>query len=168
MKLRSLGRWATGAAVLMTLGVAGCKTDEPPTSSGTETGSEFREERVAPTRSDMGEQDGELRTVYFDFNRYNIRSDARSVLRANGKAINNNDDWGRITLQGYCDERGSEEYNLALGERRANAVRQYMIDLGVPGKRLLTVSFGEARPAVMGHDESAWRYNRRVEFVKAR
>jgi peptidoglycan-associated lipoprotein len=166
MKLRSLGRWATGAAVLLTLGVAGCKSDEPPTSSG--TGSEFREERVAPGTSDRAGQDGDLRTVYFDYDRYNIRSDARSALRANAKAINANDKWGRVTIEGHCDERGSEEYNLALGERRAHAVRKYLIDLGVPSKRLNTVSFGEAKPAVMGHDESAWRYNRRSEFAKSR
>ena len=69
-----------------------------------------------------------------------------------------------MTIEGHCDERGSEEYNLALGERRANAVKRYMVDLGVPSSQLRTVSFGEAKPAVVGHDESAWRYNRRTEF----
>ena len=69
-----------------------------------------------------------------------------------------------ITIQGNTDERGSEEYNLALGERRATAVTRYLVDLGVPGSRLRTVSFGEAKPAVPGHDESAWRYNRRSDF----
>jgi len=70
-----------------------------------------------------------------------------------------------VVIEGHCDERGSEEYNLALGERRADAVRRYMTDLGVPGGRMSTVSFGESRPAVQGHDESAWRYNRRADFV---
>ena len=67
-------------------------------------------------------------------------------------------------MEGHCDERGSEEYNLALGERRANAVRQYLVNLGVTNSTLDTVSFGESKPAVQGHDESAWRWNRRAEF----
>jgi peptidoglycan-associated lipoprotein len=71
---------------------------------------------------------------------------------------------GTVTIEGHCDERGSEEYNLALGDRRASGVKQYLVDLGVPASRLRTVSFGEAKPAVVGHDESAWRYNRRSEF----
>ena len=71
----------------------------------------------------------------------------------------------RITISGNTDERGSEEYNLALGERRATAVRRYLTDLGVASSRLRTVSFGEAKPAVPGHDESAYRYNRRSEFT---
>jgi peptidoglycan-associated lipoprotein len=73
-----------------------------------------------------------------------------------------------ITIEGHCDERGSEEYNLALGERRAAAVRQYLVDSGVSAGKLDTVSFGEAKPAVQGHDESAWRWNRRGEFVVRR
>ena len=70
-----------------------------------------------------------------------------------------------MTIEGHTDERGSAEYNLALGERRANAAKRYLVDLGVSSSQLSTVSFGEDRPAVQGHDESAWRYNRRAEFV---
>jgi peptidoglycan-associated lipoprotein len=77
-------------------------------------------------------------------------------------------EWKTITLEGHTDERGSEEYNLALGERRANAAMQYLVDLGVPTGRMITVSFGEGSPAVQGHDESAWRWNRRVEFKVSR
>ena len=86
------------------------------------------------------------------------------MLRNNASVIKENADWGKITVEGNTDERGSEEYNLALGERRATAVKRYLVDLGVPGSRLRTVSFGEAKPAVPGHDESAWRYNRRSDF----
>ena len=68
-------------------------------------------------------------------------------------------------MEGHCDERGSEEYNLALGDRRAHAVQRSLVDLGVSSSRLRTVSFGEAKPAVQGHNESAWRYNRRSEFT---
>ena len=87
-----------------------------------------------------------------------------TVTSNNASVIKGNADWGQITVEGNTDERGSEEYNLALGERRAMAVKRYLVDLGVPGSRLRTVSFGEAKPAVPGHDESAWRYNRRSDF----
>jgi peptidoglycan-associated lipoprotein len=167
MQLQSLGRWATAATAVMMLGVAGCKTDEPPTQSSG-TGSEFREEKVVSKMTKEIIKDGELRTIYFDFDRYSIRSDATTVLRANAQAIQANKKWGTVTIAGNCDERGSEEYNLALGERRANAVKQYLSDLGVPKKRLQVVSFGEAKPAVMGHDESAWRYNRRSDFTTSK
>jgi peptidoglycan-associated lipoprotein len=69
-----------------------------------------------------------------------------------------------LVVEGHCDERGSEEYNLALGDRRAAAVARYLEDLGVSGTRLRTVSFGENKPAAAGHDESAWRVNRRSEI----
>jgi peptidoglycan-associated lipoprotein len=110
----------------------------------------------------------ELRTIYFDFNKAEIRSDARAVLKANAEIIMANRQLGSITLQGNTDERGSEEYNLALGERRAASVKQYLVDLGVPSSRLRTVSFGESKPAVMGHTESAWRWNRRTDFSSPR
>jgi peptidoglycan-associated lipoprotein len=106
----------------------------------------------------------ELETVYFDFDMALIRDDQKPTLQTNATAIQNHADWRRVTLEGYCDERGSEEYNLALGERRANSAKRYLETLGVPAARLDTVSFGESNPAVAGHDESAWRYNRRVEF----
>ena len=108
---------------------------------------------------------GLLESVYFDFDSSAIRSDQRAVLQGNSSKIGQNAAWRMIVIEGHCDERGSEEYNLALGERRADAVRRYMVDLGVPSARMSTVSFGESRPAVQGHDESAWRYNRRADFV---
>ncbi|HEY5657601.1 MAG TPA: peptidoglycan-associated lipoprotein Pal [Myxococcota bacterium] len=104
--------------------------------------------------------------MYFDFDRFDIRADARPVLRANADAIGKAS--GVVTIEGHCDERGSSEYNLALGERRANAVKRYLVDLGVSSSKLRTVSFGEERPAVQGHDESAWRYNRRADFAAGR
>ena len=106
----------------------------------------------------------ELASIYFDFDSYAIRSDARATLRANAGAIQNRSEWRTVIVEGHTDERGSEEYNLALGERRAHATRQYLEDLGIPGSRLQVVSFGESAPAVQGSDESAWRWNRRVEF----
>ncbi|MEN8162289.1 MAG: peptidoglycan-associated lipoprotein Pal [Myxococcota bacterium] len=109
-----------------------------------------------------------LEAVYFDFDSASLRSDQRATLQANGGAINQNASWKTVVLEGHCDERGSEEYNLALGERRANSVKQYLVDSGVSGARIDTVSFGEAKPAVQGHDESAWKWNRRVEFSAIR
>jgi peptidoglycan-associated lipoprotein len=106
-----------------------------------------------------------VKTVYFDYDKSEIRSDARSALKSNAEVIGSGDG-ATVTIEGHCDERGSTEYNLALGERRANAVKRYLVDLGVPSSRLRTVSFGEDRPAVQGHDESAWRYNRRADFVQ--
>lgn len=106
----------------------------------------------------------ELASIYFDYDSYDIRSDARATLKANAGAIQNRSEWRTVIVEGHTDERGSEEYNLALGERRANATRQYLEDLGIPGSRLQVVSFGESAPAVQGADESAWRWNRRVEF----
>ncbi len=105
-----------------------------------------------------------LQTIYFDYDRAVVRGDQKSALESSAVAIGNNASWGTIVVEGHCDERGSEEYNLALGERRATAVKRYLTDLGVPSQRLDVVSFGESKPAVQGHDESAWRWNRRAEF----
>jgi peptidoglycan-associated lipoprotein len=107
-------------------------------------------------------QGPELAAVYFDYDSATLRTDARATIKKNADALRGDGDLV-VTLEGHCDERGSEEYNLALGERRAEAVRGYLVDLGVPASHLRVVSFGSAKPAVMGHDESAWKWNRRVE-----
>lgn len=108
---------------------------------------------------------GLLENILFDYDSAAIKSDQRVVLQGNASKIGQNAGWKMIVVEGHCDERGSEEYNLALGERRAAAVKQYLVDSGVSGAKLDTVSFGEAKPAVQGHDESAWKWNRRAEFV---
>jgi peptidoglycan-associated lipoprotein len=105
-----------------------------------------------------------LETVYFDYDQSVIRDDQRATLGNNANAIKGMS-LAKVTVEGHCDERGSDEYNLALGERRANAVKQYLADSGVAAT-IDTVSYGESRPAVQGSDESAWRMNRRAEFVK--
>jgi peptidoglycan-associated lipoprotein len=106
-----------------------------------------------------------LQPVYFDTDQAVLRADARASLEVRAEAIRQHPELGIVTIQGYCDERGSDEYNLALGERRAAAVKRYLVDLGVPASRLETVTYGESQPAVPGHDETAWRYNRRSEFA---
>jgi len=160
--------WGLATVGLIVIGLAGCtttKTTEAQTQPA--PASEFDQGQVTPSEpgDDMAPAAG-LKPVYFDFDRYDIRADAKPTLRADADAILASS--GVVTIEGHCDERGSEEYNLALGERRASSVKRYLVDLGVPASRLRTVSFGEAKPAVPGHNEAAWRYNRRAEFKSAR
>jgi peptidoglycan-associated lipoprotein len=102
--------------------------------------------------------------VLFDYDSAQIRESERSKLEAVADYLKKNADVG-VIVEGNCDERGSAEYNLALGERRALAVRAYLVGLGIDGANLQTKSYGEERPANPGHDESAWRLNRRSDFV---
>ncbi len=156
------------AGVLLSLAAAGCRSTGSgagPTDGGV-TGSEFDDGGAAG--GDQAGQRGRaigLETVYFDYDSFQIRDDAKSLLQGNAQTISGKPQWPSIVIEGHCDERGSDEYNLALGERRAQQVKRYLVDLGVPSSRLDTVSFGEANAAVQGHDEAAWRYNRRSEFA---
>ena len=156
---------AIAIALVLGLVAMGCQTPppEPPPPPAEEEG----QEEVVVVEI-VEEVVPELRTIYFDFNKADIRSDARGVLKSNAEIIIAHRQLGAIALQGNTDERGSDEYNLALGERRSNSVKQYLVDLGVPTSRLRTVSFGESKPAVMGHTESAWRWNRRTDFAPRR
>ena len=164
MKRVGIARWAAVTVGLLSFALAGCQsTGTSESDSSAQTGSEF-DQGAGDTRDSASRKPVALETVYFDFDRYAIRADAGSALQKNAAVIEENASWGTITVEGNTDERGSEEYNLALGERRANAVKRYLVDLGVPSGRLRTVSFGELRPAVSGHDENAWRYNRRCNF----
>jgi peptidoglycan-associated lipoprotein len=151
---------------LAALATMGCQSTGGSSTGTGATGSEFREESVGGESGSGRELP--LQTIYFDFDDYSIREDAKPALRTNAQSIKEHGEWGTVTVEGHCDERGSEEYNLALGERRANGVKRYLVDMGVPATRLSTVSFGEAKPSVSGHDESAWRYNRRSEFKSGR
>jgi peptidoglycan-associated lipoprotein len=156
---------AIGAIALISAGCASKQagTDGDADGQGSGTGSEFDDGPLGDGPS-VSKSISDLESVYFDYDKSSIRSDSADVLRANASVIKANADWGRVTVEGNTDERGSEEYNLALGERRAMAVKRYLVDLGVPDTRLRTVSFGEAKPAVPGHQESAYQYNRRSDF----
>ena len=167
MDRSSIARWMIIAGSAVAIGSVGCSSDGKKSGAGdgNATGSEFKEDNSASSASSQASRI--LQPVYFDFDSYAIRSDAKPTLMADGKAIKDNPAWGLVTVEGNTDERGSEEYNLALGERRANSVRRYLVDLGVPSSRLAVVSFGESKPRSVGHDESAWRYNRRAEFSVA-
>jgi len=102
--------------------------------------------------------------VMFDYDSAQIRESERTKLEAIGDYLKKNTDVG-VIIEGNCDERGSAEYNLALGERRALAARAYLIGLGIDGNMIQTKSYGEETPANQGHDEAAWSVNRRDEFV---
>jgi len=104
------------------------------------------------------------RIIYFEYNQDTVKSEFTDVIQAHAKYLNDNR--GRkIRLEGHTDERGSREYNMALGQRRGEAVRRALTILGVGADRIETVSFGEDKPRATGHDEAAWAQNRRVEVV---
>jgi peptidoglycan-associated lipoprotein len=99
-------------------------------------------------------------TVNFDYDKYDLRSDAQAILRGQAAWLNQNPS-RTVTVEGHCDERGTREYNLGLGERRANAVKQYLVSLGVSAGRLKTISYGKERPICVTSDETCWGKNRR-------
>jgi len=107
---------------------------------------------------------GVLATIYFAFDSYELDDQNRMLLQQNGDWLLDNPRYN-IRIEGHCDERGTIEYNLALGERRASAVRDYLVSLGVDAFRIRIVSYGEEDPADPGHDEAAWARNRRAVFV---
>ncbi len=97
--------------------------------------------------------------VFFDYDRATIRPDGEATLRREAQFLRNNGNL-RITVAGHCDERGTREYNLALGERRATAAKNFLVSLGIGASRISTTSFGKERPIVLGHNEAAWAQNR--------
>ena len=102
--------------------------------------------------------------VFFNFDSSAITNNAAEVLKTQAEWLNKHKNVN-VIVQGYCDERGTREYNLALGERRANAVKQYLVSLGVAADRISTISYGKERPAVLGSNEAAWAQNRRAVTV---
>ncbi len=105
-----------------------------------------------------------LKDIHFDFDRYDIRPEDGPVLREIA-ALLMKSPAVKMQIEGHCDERGTAEYNLALGERRANSTKKYLVSLGVPPDRLSTISYGEEAPLDPGHHEEAWAKNRRAHFV---
>jgi peptidoglycan-associated lipoprotein len=158
--------WYLFAVAALAVGT-GCQS----TGSTTQTTTQAAPTPVEPTNAVAGRQpvpaEPELQTVYFEYDRWELRDDAQRALRSNAQLLQANSASDVVTVMGHCDERGSEEYNLALGERRAEAVKRYLMDLGVPASRLRTLSLGEARPAVPGVGDAAWSRNRRAELSLA-
>lgn len=105
-----------------------------------------------------------VQNIYFDFDKSSIRPDAREILRANSEIFQQNRD-SKIIIEGHCDERGTAEYNMALGERRAQETKQYLINLGIDASRMQTISYGKEKPLDTRSTEEAWSINRRAQFV---
>ena len=106
---------------------------------------------------------GSLIDIYFDFDQYTVRSDAERTMEANAAVLRAES--GSVVIEGHCDERGTVAYNLVLGEKRAKSVKRYLEELGIPGSRLHTTSYGEVRPLCRDHNEACWGKNRRAHFV---
>lgn len=105
-----------------------------------------------------------LRDINFDYDKSNIGPDARVIMKANADILLKNRNFN-IIVEGHCDERGTSEYNMALGERRAQEAKKYLINLGVDGARMKTISYGEERPLDSRSNEDAWAKNRRAHFL---
>jgi len=105
-----------------------------------------------------------LEKIFFEYDAFTLTAQAREILARNAEWLRQNPS-SSLTIEGHCDERGSDEYNLALGQRRAEAVRSYLVTLGVAAERLAVLSYGEERPAAAGNEEAAWAQNRRAEFL---
>jgi peptidoglycan-associated lipoprotein len=114
---------------------------------------------VPGSQDDLAQSAGDK--VYFGFDKYDLTAESRATLDAQAKWLATNAAVN-VTVEGHCDERGTREYNLALGDRRANAVKNYLVAQGVAAARVTTVSYGKERPMVLGHDEEAWAKNRRA------
>lgn len=105
-----------------------------------------------------------FKDIHFDFDKYDIRLGNAEILKANAAVLTKNPNV-KIQIEGHCDERGTTEYNLALGERRANSTKNYLLSLGISAARISTISYGKERPSDPGHNEEAWAKNRRSHFI---
>ncbi len=172
--------------VLMLVGAAGCKKGQPPVARPTPpppppTATTKPPAPPAPMREPMPPEpipsddvagrslddlnrDSPLKPVFFEYDSSDVNDAGRVTLQANAAVLKKYASWV-ITIEGHCDERGTAEYNLALGERRAVSARQYLISLGLDANRLRTVSYGSEFPFDPAHQENAWSRNRRAHFV---
>jgi peptidoglycan-associated lipoprotein len=115
-----------------------------------------------PSVSDLFDQN--VKDAYYDLDKSNLRGDARAALTKDAEFLRSYPQ-AKVSIEGHCDERGSTEYNLGLGQRRAEAAKNYLISLGIPADRMETTSWGKERPFCTEHDESCWQQNRRAHFV---
>lgn len=137
-----------------------------------ETGIKEQPIKEAPIKSQAVEAtvkadtqpEADLEKIFFDFDSYTLSPTARDTLEKNAKIIEKRTGV-RLRVEGHCDERGSDEYNLALGEKRARIAMQYLVTMGIPAERLAVISYGKEKPADQGSNEAAWVKNRRDEFV---
>lgn len=163
------GRWIVMLAVLGLLSAcATTETVQPGGDTPSPPAPPPPEEIVPSDAITSPDTDGDMsiaeRTVYFGFDDHSLDAQAQANLDAVAQYMKDNSGV-QVKLEGHCDERGSTEYNLALGQRRAQAVKDYLMQLDIDGNRLPTISYGEENPAVEGSNEAAWSQNRRVEFI---
>lgn len=170
MTMRPILSSVTLGALCLAFLVTGCAKEEPappmadaPQQSRT-TAPAPAPAPMRPDTTGAALQDFQNQDIYFDFDKYDLRPDARATLDKK-VAFMNQSSSVRAQIEGHCDERGTNAYNLALGERRANSAKQYMTTAGVSAGRLSTISYGEERPLDPGQNEAAWSKNRRAHFV---
>jgi peptidoglycan-associated lipoprotein len=146
--MRTIKAIAALAALMLIAACSSNTSQEPPTAGTTVTPGS-----IADFRQNVGDR------VYFDTDMSSVREDGRNTLAKQAEWLKKYTNFP-ITIEGKCDERGTREYNLALGERRANAARQYLVAQGIPAQRIKTISYGKERPESVGSDEGAWARNR--------
>jgi len=164
-KMSSMSYALIAAAVLVTATACSHKSKVQPVASAPEPAPPPpREEAVSSSSLDDLNRNSPLKPAFFALDSSDIDPTAKSVLDGDAALLRQNPTW-IITIEGHCDERGTAEYNLALGERRAGAALTYLMSLGIPANRLKTVSYGKEFPFEPGHDDAAWAKNRRAHFV---
>lgn len=137
---------------------------EPPTTSATQVSPSPAATVQSEETTSIAQLQSALNKIYFNFDSSDLSESARDTLTKNAAPLTK-EPTAKIRIEGNCDERGSAEYNLALGERRAKSAKQYLVTLGIKSDRISTISYGKEKPAVQGNDEAAWAKNRRDEFV---
>jgi len=167
--------WRLGCVLLITVFMSGCPKKTPPPSE-TGPGGGFGQpgfgEGNLPSPGDTTrgqlehgpEQGGPLQDIHFAYDSFELSSEARDILRSNSDWLKGNSQ-AKVEVEGHCDERGTSEYNLALGAKRAKAARDYLVSLGISPERLSTISYGEELPLCHESTESCWEQNRRAHFL---
>jgi peptidoglycan-associated lipoprotein len=174
--MQSSGVWCRrlGSVLLMVLVVSGCPRRTPPPSEVSPSGGIGPSgvgEGTIPSPGERTEariegkgESGPLQDIYFAYDAFDLSPEARETLRANAGWLQTSSQ-ARVEVEGHCDERGTAEYNLALGAKRAKAARDYLVTLGVAPERLSTISYGEELPLCRDTSESCWQQNRRAHFL---
>ncbi len=178
---RGRGGWVTKGGIALQIGAlfvlgaalaAGCSSKAKEVPGAGANGSQVGESGIGGNTStlqdlskgSMGGTGGPLSDIHFGYNTYNIKPQDGSVLKANASWLESHPQT-RVQIEGHCDERGSEDYNMALGAKRAQSAKDYLVTLGIPASRISTISYGKELPLCTEHDESCWAQNRRDHFV---
>lgn len=159
--MRTILGWL-GAALAVAFLVNGCAKKTVRQSAAAKAGAESNGRAEADLRGENFTPDGSLQRILFPYDRDTLEAQAREALKKNASVIKSHPRW-QVLVEGHCDERGTAEYNLALGQRRARAVRDYYLMLGIPGAKIATVSFGKEKPACAQESEACRSANRRAE-----